>query len=318
MTDTITVRRPHVPFGPKGVPEHQADAKYLRDAAGNIEFSRCMGSNLTATVVQLLTDAADAVEEEGADPEVFCPACLAGTTSSEHHTKCVELGIASDGEPANIFRARALLAELVEQGATPLPPDPAWTECTEHPGRENHCKSGWCGACWHCNERGVTVDEVQAYDEGVASGVRRASVPEPCVMTHTPPDDFAECKTHDLTFPLGGTCKYDGRVPLEVAQDEADEQRMRAVRAEHELAIARETPSLPDIEVVSARVHEAWMATKRAQGVESRPSEWGEEQMVPYADLSERAKDLDRGTVRSVYAAIEAAGATLPIDRERP
>ena len=144
------------------------------------------------------------------------------------------------------------------------------------------------------------------------------TAPEPCVMTHEEPYDFGECETHDLSFPLGGTCKYDGRVPLEVAQDEADEQRARAVRAEHELAIARETPSLPDIEVVSARVHEAWMATKRAQGVESRPSEWGEEQMVPYADLSERAKDLDRGTVRSVYAAIEAAGATLPIDRERP
>ena len=58
------------------------------------------------------------------------------------------------------------------------------------------------------------------------------------------------------------------------------------------------------IEAVSARVHAAWMDTKRAQGVTSRPSEWGEEQMVPYADLTERAKDLDRGTVREVLSAL--------------
>lgn len=65
--------------------------------------------------------------------------------------------------------------------------------------------------------------------------------------------------------------------------------------------------TLPPIEHVASKVHEAWMATKRAQGVESRQSESGEELMVPYAELSEEAKDLDRGTVRAVYAAIEEA-----------
>jgi hypothetical protein len=64
---------------------------------------------------------------------------------------------------------------------------------------------------------------------------------------------------------------------------------------------------LPDIEKVSAKVHEAWMASKRAQGATSRKSESGEELMVPYEDLSEAAKDLDRNTVKAVYAAIEAA-----------
>jgi hypothetical protein len=64
---------------------------------------------------------------------------------------------------------------------------------------------------------------------------------------------------------------------------------------------------LPDIEVVSAKVHEAWMETKRAQGVTSRKSETGEEMMVPYEQLSEPAKELDRGTVRTVYEAIRAA-----------
>lgn len=64
---------------------------------------------------------------------------------------------------------------------------------------------------------------------------------------------------------------------------------------------------LPDIETVSAQVHEAWMESKRAQGVTSRPSEKGEELMVPYEQLSNEAQELDRGTVRAVYAAIEAA-----------
>jgi RyR domain len=64
---------------------------------------------------------------------------------------------------------------------------------------------------------------------------------------------------------------------------------------------------LPDIETVSAKVHEAWMESKTAQGVESRKSEKGEELMVPYEELSEEAKELDRASVRAVYAAIRAA-----------
>jgi hypothetical protein len=64
---------------------------------------------------------------------------------------------------------------------------------------------------------------------------------------------------------------------------------------------------LPDIEVVSSKVHEAWMESKRTQGVTTRKAEDGEELMAPYEQLSEKAKDLDRGTVKAVYAAIEAA-----------
>ena len=64
--------------------------------------------------------------------------------------------------------------------------------------------------------------------------------------------------------------------------------------------------TLPDIEVVSAKVHEAWMDSKRAQGVSTRKAEDGEELMVPYADLTEKAKELDRGTVRAVFDAIRA------------
>lgn len=62
---------------------------------------------------------------------------------------------------------------------------------------------------------------------------------------------------------------------------------------------------LPDIEIVSAEVHTAWMASKLDQGIQSRKSETGEELMVPYDQLSEAAKDLDRNTVIAVYAAIE-------------
>ena len=64
--------------------------------------------------------------------------------------------------------------------------------------------------------------------------------PAPCVMTHTPPFNFAQCETHDETFPLGGACKWHGKESVaQVLQDEADEQRRRAVRAEHQLEILR-------------------------------------------------------------------------------
>lgn len=62
------------------------------------------------------------------------------------------------------------------------------------------------------------------------------------------------------------------------------------------------------IEVVSSVVHEKWIDTKTAQGVTTRKSEKGEELMVPYSDLSEAAKDLDRGSVKAVFQALYAAG----------
>ena len=63
---------------------------------------------------------------------------------------------------------------------------------------------------------------------------------------------------------------------------------------------------LPDIEEVSAKVHEALMESKRRGGFTTRKSESGEELMVPYEELSEEAKELDRSTVRAVYAAIRS------------
>lgn len=60
-----------------------------------------------------------------------------------------------------------------------------------------------------------------------------------------------------------------------------------------------------DIEAISAAVHEQWMESKLAKGITSRQSETGEELMVPYDQLSEAAKDLDRGSVKAVVSAIE-------------
>lgn len=73
-------------------------------------------------------------------------------------------------------------------------------------------------------------------------------------------------------------------------------------------AAGRPTEDYVLVEELSKAAHEAWMATKRQQGIEARQSEWGEELMVSYADLSEQAKDLDRGTVRGVLAAADQAG----------
>lgn len=74
------------------------------------------------------------------------------------------------------------------------------------------------------------------------------------------------------------------------------------------------------IEALSEAAHAGWMEGKRAQGVGSRISEWGEEFMVPYSEMSERAKDIDRAAVRSVVDAIRALGYTVvtvdPAERE--
>lgn len=63
--------------------------------------------------------------------------------------------------------------------------------------------------------------------------------------------------------------------------------------------------NLPDIEIVSSDVHNAWMKSKIQNGISSRRSEDGEELMVLYEQLSEKAKDLDRNTVKAVYDAIQ-------------
>lgn len=65
--------------------------------------------------------------------------------------------------------------------------------------------------------------------------------------------------------------------------------------------------NLPDIEIVANLVHEAWVKSKLAQGFTSRKSETGEELMVPYNQLTEASKELDRAMVRAVYVAVQTA-----------
>ena len=83
---------------------------------------------------------------------------------------------------------------------------------------------------------------------------------------------------------------------------------MRIIPASFFIDIPRENHVKYDIEAISAKVHEQWMESKRSKGVTSRKSETGEELMVPYEKLSEAAKELDRGSVKAVLAAIESLG----------
>jgi len=63
---------------------------------------------------------------------------------------------------------------------------------------------------------------------------------------------------------------------------------------------------LPPIDQVAEEVHNDWIKTKKAAGITSRLAENGEELMVPFPQLSEAQKNLDRNTVKAVYKAIEA------------
>ena len=62
---------------------------------------------------------------------------------------------------------------------------------------------------------------------------------------------------------------------------------------------------MPTLEETAALVHEDWRSNKATAGITSRKSPDGEEYMVPYYELSEAAKDLDRATVRAVFKAIK-------------
>jgi len=97
--------------------------------------------------------------------------------------------------------------------------------------------------------------------------------------------------------------EIEGNHPYTRLEAIAFDQGVRA----GELFFGRE-PDLPDIEVVAAKVHESWMLAKLALDISTRKSETGEELMVPYRDLSESAKEVDRITVRTVYEAIRGLG----------
>ena len=64
MSDKVTIPRPHVPFGPLGVPEMLADADYLDHAARSIAGGYAVGGyNVTHTVIDLLHSVATALRD---------------------------------------------------------------------------------------------------------------------------------------------------------------------------------------------------------------------------------------------------------------
>ena len=72
------------------------------------------------------------------------------------------------------------------------------------------------------------------------------------------------------------------------------------------------------LEAVAEKVHDRWMASKLAKGITTRKTENGEELMVPYSQLSEEAKDLDRGSVQATCEGIAAAGyVVIPVNLPR-
>jgi hypothetical protein len=69
--DEIAIRRPHVPYGPKGIPENEADADYMREAGRNIRHAIAQkrslwGSNLSETIIRILGDCEDALRAHDA------------------------------------------------------------------------------------------------------------------------------------------------------------------------------------------------------------------------------------------------------------
>lgn len=73
----------------------------------------------------------------------------------------------------------------------------------------------------------------------------------------------------------------------------------------------------PELERIAAAVHADWVEGKYAQGITSRCGPDGEEYMVPYAELSEGAKDLDRATVRAVLKHLPSAPALASAQGEQ-
>ena len=61
--ERITVPRPHVPHGPRLLTENESDVMYLRKAAKDLrDHYKPFGSNLRATIIKLIEDAADQIE----------------------------------------------------------------------------------------------------------------------------------------------------------------------------------------------------------------------------------------------------------------
>ena len=54
------------------------------------------------------------------------------------------------------------------------------------------------------------------------------------------------------------------------------------------------------VEAMAESAHNSWWNTYIALGYTSRKAAWGEEFMVPFAELSERGKEFDRMIMRAI------------------
>jgi len=70
---------------------------------------------------------------------------------------------------------------------------------------------------------------------------------------------------------------------------------------------------MPRLERLAEEIHQKWIDTKLSQGISSRLAEDGEELMVPYSQLSEKAKQLDRNSVSAVLDALDTLGYIVTI-----
>ncbi|TDP92348.1 hypothetical protein EDF62_1554 [Leucobacter luti] len=105
----------------------------------------------------------------------------------------------------------------------------------------------WCAACKTQFSDQDTARRHALEQVLLATNTDR---PAPCSTSHTPPYDFGVCAMHDTTFPLGGTCKWDGVDSVAAQlQVEVDEQRTRAVKAEHQLELMRTAASTVWIDI---------------------------------------------------------------------
>ena len=59
------------------------------------------------------------------------------------------------------------------------------------------------------------------------------------------------------------------------------------------------------VNAMAEAAHKAWMEAVATQGYTSRRSPWGEECMVPFDQLSERAQEFDRVIVRAILRVLK-------------
>lgn len=62
------------------------------------------------------------------------------------------------------------------------------------------------------------------------------------------------------------------------------------------------------VQAMAESAHEAWMGWYAMRGITSRRAAWGEEFLVPFDQLSEDGKELDRIIMRAILTAFDRIG----------